>query len=273
MDFMRILDLPHFARFHNGLVKVLRHKNVRNPLWDFVHTDKFEHYQNGQSWDVFGNAQYVISFIAERHNYAKFVGVWKVLNKRRKAKGGFSYKTVKLPGFEDLTERLIIKWGDGVSSGARSWAQWLYSKGNKEISEILPANYVMEFRGYYDFKLTYGELCRMINHPDSNREWYRMLSSISGIYVILDATSGKQYIGSAYGKGGIWSRWKGYVKNSSGGNILIKELLRRHPDRYKSFQFSILRVLEPETPKDRVLEHESFVKEKLGSRFHGLNKN
>jgi len=271
---MKILDLPHFARFYkNSLVKVLRHKDSKKDLWGYVHANKFEWYQNGQSWDVFGKAQYIISFIAERHNYAKFVGVWKVLSKRRKTRKNFRYRTKKLTGFNDLAERLIIKWGDGAGSGARSWAQWLHSKGNKEISEILPVNYVMDFHGFYDFILTYDKLYRMINHPEANREWHRMLSSISGIYIILDAKSGKQYIGSAYGKGGIWSRWKGYMKNPSGGNKEIKKLLRKHPGRYKSFKYSILRVLEPEITKDKVLEHESLMKEKLESRIHGLNKN
>ena len=267
---MKILELPHFADFRESrFVKVLRHKDTRHDLWDLLETGKFDDYQDTQSWDVFGKAQFIISFIAERHNYAKFVGVWEVLSKRRRKRKGFRYKTKKLPGFDDLAGRLVVKWGDGT----RSWAQLLHSKGNKEINEILPPNYVMDFPGYYDVKLSHSQVRQMTRNPDSNREWYRMLSSISGVYIILDTVSGNQYIGSGYGKGGIWGRWKSYVKNPSGGNKRIKELLSKYPDRYESFQFSILRVLEPGSNKEQVIAQESFIKDKLGSRAFGLNEN
>ena len=56
---MKILDLPHFNRFgENSLVKVLRHKDVRRDLWGLFNTGEFEDYQNTQSWDVFGKAQF-----------------------------------------------------------------------------------------------------------------------------------------------------------------------------------------------------------------------
>lgn len=267
---MKILDLPHFKSFvGNKLVKVLRHKG-RVDLWQLIENKEFEHYQNTQSWDVFGNAGYVISFIAERHNYAKFVGVWEVYGKGpRPDKEGFLYETKKLAGFDDLHARLIVKWGDGT----RSWAQWLHRKGNKEINEILPPNYVMDFPGFYDFKLSYSQLKQMINNPDSNREWYRMLSSISGVYIILDAISGRQYVGSVYGQGGIWRRWKSYAKNPSGGNALLKAAIIDDPKCFNAFQFSILRVLEPGSTKEQVIAQESFIKEKLGSRAFGLNAN
>ncbi|MCK4753568.1 MAG: GIY-YIG nuclease family protein [Planctomycetes bacterium] len=268
---MKILDLPQFQRFRDDrFVKVLRHKSTKQDLWMLYRRNKFNLYQNEQSWDVFGKANYIISFIAERHKYAKFVGVWEVINKRKRLNSkGFQYRTKQISGFEELSERLIVKWGDG----ARSWAQWLHSKGNKEIVEILPPNYVMDFPGYYDFTLTYDDLERMIDNPDSNREWQRMLSSISGIYIILDTKSGKQYVGSAYGRGGIWSRWRSYLKSPSGGNKLLKKLLRNKPKRHRHFQFSILRVLEPGVTKGEVLSQEVCAKKKLGSKAFGLNSN
>jgi hypothetical protein len=268
---MRILDLSHFLQFQgNRLVKVLRHRDTKTDLWALLHEGTFEDYQNTQSWDVFGSARFVISFIAERYNYAKFVGVWEVTGKARNPSGrGFRYTTRKLDGFDDLTARLIVRWGDGT----RSWAQWLHRKGNKEVSEMLPPDYVMEFPGYYDFQLSYAQLQQMVNNPDSNREWQRMLSSVSGVYIILDRESGNQYVGSAYGKGGIWGRWKTYAKNPSGGNKLIKELLRIDPGRRNFFQFAILRVLEPACTKDQVIAQECIIKSKLGSRAFGLNEN
>jgi hypothetical protein len=74
---MKLSDLHQFEQFRiDRFVKVLRHKDSHRDLWDLRRRGRFEHYQNGQSWDVFGSARYIISFIAERNRYAKFVGVW-----------------------------------------------------------------------------------------------------------------------------------------------------------------------------------------------------
>ena len=113
----------------------------------------------------------------------------------------------------------------------------------------------------------------MIDNPDSNREWHRMLSSISGVYLILNTATGQQYVGSAYGKGGIWQRWQYYSKNPAGGNKYITELLQKEPEAYKKFQFTILRVLEPSATKEEVIVQEALLKQKLGSRVFGLNAN
>jgi len=268
---MRILDLSHFLRFQGDhLVRVLRHVDGKVDLWALFREGAFENYQNDQSGDVFGDARHIISFIAERHNYARFIGVWEVTDKRRESDGRrFRYDTRRLAGFDDLVGRLVVRWGDGT----KAWSQWLHRKGNKEVNEVLPPNYVMEFPGYYDFRLSYAQLCQMVDNPDSNREWHRMLSSISGVYIVLDTQSGKQYVGSACGKGGIWGRWTTYAKDPSGGNKLMKKLLTTYPDRHKFFQFAVLRALEPGCTKDQVNAQERLIKDKLGSKAFGLNDN
>lgn len=266
---MKLTDLPHFERFRESRdVKVLRHRSRNENLWDLHGRAEFQAYQDGQSWDVFGSAKYLLSFIAERHKYAKFAGVWEVKGKR-KASNGYRYQTVPIQGYEELCGRLIVKWGEGT----RSWAQWLHRRGDKEIVEILPPNYVMDFPGYYNFFISYDQLRTMVKNPDSNREWQRMLSSAGGVYLILDQNSGRQYVGSAYGKGGFWARWKSYARNPSGGNALLKILLGDHPGRERRFQFSILRVLEPGSTKDDVVAQEVLIKRKLGSRAFGLDGN
>lgn len=268
---MNILDLKQFSRFEKSTnVKVLRHRSLKEDLWGLVREGRFEEYQNEQSRDVFGDAEFIISFIAERDRYAKFAGAWKVLGKNIKPdKKGYFYKTQECEGFQELKLRLVVFWGEGT----RSWSQWLHKKGNKIVSELLPTNYVMDFPGFYDFSLPYHDLKILIDNPDSNREWHRMLSSISGVYLILNKKTGQQYVGSAYGKGGIWQRWLNYSKNPSGGNKLIQDLLISSPDAYNHFQFSILRVLEPSSTKDEVLWQEALLKQKLGSRAFGLNAN
>ena len=111
---MKLSDLPHFQRLFlaDGNVKVLRHKDSRVDLWDLRNRGGFAKYQDQQSWDVFGTARYIISFIAERYRYAKFVGVWEVLSKRKKKTRGYRYRTRELRGFEDLAGRLLVAWGE-----------------------------------------------------------------------------------------------------------------------------------------------------------------
>jgi hypothetical protein len=267
---MKLLDLPMFAWAHERRdVKVLRHHDKIIDLWKRRRENTFEDYQNGQSWDVFGKAKYVLSFVSERNRFAKFVGVWEVLSNSRLTSGQLKYKTSELPGYGDLEGRLVIEWG----SSARTWAQWAHGSGNKIISEILPRNYVMDFPGFYNIKITYDQLSTMIANPDANREWQRMLSSVSGVYVILDQDSGKQYIGSAYGKGGIWGRWSSYATSPSGGNRLLNQLLMEKPKAASRFQFAVLRVLEAGATRDDVLTQEKLTKSKLGSRAFGLNGN
>jgi len=100
-----------------------------------------------------------------------------------------------------------------------------------------------------------------------------MLSNIYGIYLILDTTDGQQYIGSAYGKEGIWSRWSYYVQTKHGGNKILIDLMSNYPERYKKFQFSILNVLPNSSLREQVMQLEQVTKEKLGTRAFGLNSN
>jgi hypothetical protein len=134
----------------------------------------------------------------------------------------------------DLKDRLIIKWG-----GAQVvWNQYL---APKDIVEILPAGYVREFPGFDDLILSFADLKTIVDNKDANREWHRQLSSVAGVYLILDTVTGMQYIGSAYGKEGILGRWITYVKTGHGGNQQLVALLDEFPDRYKYFQYSILK--------------------------------
>ena len=253
---MKISDLHLFDWVHGRKdVKVLRHRDPKTDLWELRRHGKFQEYQAGQSWDVFGRAHYVLSFIAERNRYAKFVGVWQVDAKAAKNSGGFEYTTVELPGYKELEGRLIVEWGEGM----RSWAQWLHAAGDKQVIELLPPNYVMEFPGFYNIAINHNQLVTMIANPDSNREWHQMLSSVSGVYVVLDQATGKQYIGSAYGAGGVWSRWASYAKSPSGENVLLKERLQEDPNAHMSFQFALLRVLESGATKDEVIAHEALI--------------
>lgn len=182
------------------------------------------------------------------------------------SRGSFWYSLEKLPAFADLEKRVVIDWGTSV----RSWDQWISPRA---VVEILPQGYVREFPGFDEVLMTYQELCEMVAHPASNREWHRALGSVAGIYLITDTHSHRQYVGSAYGANGILGRWKSYAQSGHGGNLLLKNLLTENPQAANAFQFSILRALPTSLTKDEVLANETLYKKKLGSRADGLNAN
>jgi hypothetical protein len=165
-----------------------------------------------------------------------------------------------------MKDRLVIDWGNAT----RSWVQKLRPKA---VVEIRPKGFVREFPGYEDLLVNFDELERIVNHPDANLAWHRTLAAVAGVYLIVDGVTGSQYVGSAYGKGGLLSRWSSYVRTMHGGNRKLKELLSAHPERYRSFRFAILRTLPKSMTSREVIEVEVQQKQRLGTRAFGLNSN
>jgi len=93
------------------------------------------------------------------------------------------------------------------------------------------------------------------------------------IYLIEDTETGKQYVGSAYGKDGLFGRWLCYVTTHHGGNKGMREVICDFPDRYHDFQFSILQILPKTLTDEEVIHIESLWKSKLLSIRFGMNDN
>jgi hypothetical protein len=100
-----------------------------------------------------------------------------------------------------------------------------------------------------------------------------MLGSVSGVYLILDNLTGRQYVGSAYGEGGIIARWAQYAKTGHGGNDQLQSLLSVRPTAKSDLSFSVLQTLPLTLTAREVIACEALHKQKLGTRAHGLNSN
>jgi hypothetical protein len=272
-------------------IKLLRHKDGAEAdilKWllngDF---SLFEKYQRCQSKERFSECEYIISFLALGRSRALFLGVYKVCDKGKlietipgfreelekdiskpySQKAKICYTLEKRSDFEYLEQRVIIDWGNG----ARKWVQ---NYKEREVLEIRPKGFVKEFTGYFDIILEFNELKAIIDKEDSNPIWKNKLSSVSGVYLILDSKTGKQYVGSAYGEGGIWSRWKEYVeKDGHGDDKQLKKLIKKDKKYNQNFQFSILETLPSNWTQEEVIAHEKQYKDKLGTRKFGLNSN
>lgn len=249
-------------------VKLVRHKDSRAEYRHMMKDrDALLEYQKEQGKDVFKNCDYIISFIGIERRRSVFIGVFKV-NGSKPVDDGYHYDLEPIDEFSDLIDRIVIDWGNN----AISWHQW-YDRHDKEVIEILPKGYVGAFPGLLDFVLEYDELKTLVNNPDANHDWLQHLSAVNGIYLILDNLTGQQYIGSAYGTGGIWQRWCEYAANSHGGNIELKSLVEKDQGYACNFTFSVLQSLPSNITPREIVKIEGLYKDKLGSRAHGLNAN
>lgn len=138
---------------------------------------------------------------------------------------------------------------------------------------MLPKGFTRPFPGYLDFVLPHQELVQIVSNPESNTEWHAALNSVAGIYLIVQSTTGAQYVGSAYGPKGILGRWETYTVNGHGGNERLWELHSADPHVHREFRYSVLRTLPKSLTAKEVMGYESFYKNKLGTRAFSLNAN
>lgn len=148
-------------------------------------------------------------------------------------------------------------------------------KSDLPVIEILKEQQrnIEGFTSYEDFILTYEKLSEIVFMPSLYSDWVKALSSVNAIYVITDTENGKLYIGSSYGNDGLFGRWTDYAKTKHGGNERLKELLKKYPQRYKKFQYSILQLLPKNITVEMAVDAENKWKEKLCTREYGYNDN
>ena len=235
---------------------------------------------------MFKDGQYILNFVGTQGTTGRFEGCYLVKGVRSMEgitlPESFPIKPEKPPVFyydlektdimSDYVERLLIDWG----KGARNWCH--NGTTEKEIVALMPhrnAQLVSKLTDFENMRLSFDELESIIAAPDFYSDWVGALSTTYAIYLITDTVSGKQYVGSAYGKNGLYGRWSEYVNTRHGGNKKIKELLKEDSERYHKFQFSILQILPKSLAVDNTsaIEIESLWKSKLNTIKFGLNDN
>ena len=252
--------------FKKSRVKLVRHKDSREQYRELIKDkDELIEYQKEQAKPVFSKCDYIISFIGKERKKSILFGIFKVKGCTQK-NGMYYYEFELLPEFEYLCNRVIVDWG----GNAIAWHQWYHTQP-KEIVQILPQGYLGDFPGLVDFVLDFDELKVLVENPEANEDWKNHLSSINGIYLILDSKTGHQYVGSANGRGGIWQRWTDYANTVHGGNKKLKQICQANPNYHKNFRYSILQTLPSNITQREIVGIEHLYMEKLGTRAHGLN--
>jgi hypothetical protein len=143
------------------------------------------------------------------------------------------------------------------------------------VSEILPEPYTGEaFCGYDQIDIGFSRLSQIIRLQ--RLDWRTALENAKGIYLITDTSTGKRYVGSAYGDTGVWSRWECYIDNCHGYNDELTELIRSRGPAYarRFFRFALLEHFSMKADDLFVIRRESYWKDVLLSRSkYGYNAN
>ena len=144
-----------------------------------------------------------------------------------------------------------------------------------EVQEILREPYSgRSFPGFENIDLSFEELEALVRN--SRPDWQAALQSIKGVYLITDFSTGKRYVGSAYGDQGIWSRFCNYAATGHGGNTELRSLVADPSLEYcrKNFRFALLEARSTMTSDEAILGREAFWKRVLITRGElGLNLN
>ena len=228
--------------------------------------------------------KYILSFMRvhpEGKDTWLFGGIFEVIERKKK-----EYYKVKLTDRgKEYIGRLKITYHHSFSQ-QYPYLETVY--GELKLSEILKVPYYQlgkPFDGYENISLDFTELESIIEI--SREDWRRALYNIKGIYVIFDKHTGKKYVGSASGEGGIWNRWCDYVHSLDGNNKEFKKIKagfkeNKEEDMYKiwasegfsgyvrdNFRFTLL---ECWANHPNVIDRENFWKEALLSRVKSYEK-
>ena len=303
MGTLNLVDLIELSKLPIDDVVAIRHtfnKKETRDIWDKNDRRFFEEYQSIQpSNDFFMDKKYVLSFIADGKSLSRFVGCYKIVDKypanQAKRLQGFKhqdfYDRPKHVYFEmvlsdymyDFIDRLVIDW-----PGAIRYVQYSRSALEKKtVVSIYPDSRHI-FPGYSRVAWDFKTMQDYMLYSDKYEEIANALKEVNAVYLVVDKVTGKFYVGAAYGKDGLYGRWKTYAcTNGIGngtndyedGNKGIVEYLKNNSDAYLNFQYSILEIVHKTGIKEKdieaTLEAEKMWKRKLCTynTEWGLNRN
>lgn len=279
-DFMPVAD--------PGSTKVkfnMRAGDGGSEAWDLLMDNHEEwlnmsRYRTMQPSNNMGSSRHVLSF-AQYYPYGPqyfiFGGFFDVRPAVPEVFNDYGYELTPRPEHAQYIKRLIIKINKPIGRNIylRRY-EMVQEQLNPEVYELAPDIKLGTFPGYQNVRLRHHEMQRIIANDEPS--WKDALSSVKGVYVITDLSSGRLYVGSASGEAnGLWQRWSSYahLRNLTGGNRELEQLRTDLGDAHiiENFQYSIIEIFDPKTKADRILQRENYWKQALDSRLHGMNRN
>ena len=245
-----------------------------NPL-DVYYQGDFQEWQRQQLKRNF-DRKYVVSFIAmPTPNLWLFAGVH-LSDIPTQREDCIYYPLVEIQETKELDGRLIISFDKKNVDNKFVRQSYLLTENWVEklnVAEVLAQ--ALDFAKFPSFKsvhISFSQLKTIVKKSLS--DWQSALSSVAGVYLIADKSSGKLYVGSATGQGGIWQRWAEYATNLHGNNRQLIELKKQFGDvHFENFYFSILEIADTHSSENEILVRESHWKNVLLTRQFGYNDN
>ena len=234
------------------------------------HRDLFDMYQSEQLKGRFDGIKYWVVFLGEKGTTGRLLGVYEIMGRTPSAHAENEevLKLRQVPEFKFLEEKVIIEWGKGTVN----WYQYYYNdKDVIRIEEGLnKADGTPVFKDYSSVLLNYHQLIQVLEDPD----WTQKLKALNCIYLIVDKSNGKLYVGSTYNREGIYGRWQDYAATGHGNNKKLVEKVDGQADYHiQNFQWTILETLPLNITELEAIEREALWKRKLLSLQHGYNEN
>ena len=183
-----------------------------------------------------------------------------------------SYDIQLVQQHERYTGRLLIDYSGPGARGRAFNFENHYS--SLVVSQIFDKRYSGEaFCGYENLDHDFSMLESVFKQ--SKPDWKAALENVKGVYLIIDKSNGRMYVGSAYGESGIWSRWSCYIGTGHGWSDELTKLIDERGLDYarNNFKFSILEYRAMKTDDQVIINKEQYWKRVLLSATFGYNRN
>ena len=256
---------PEYCKLH-----LATWNGEENPLDVFL-AGNFDQWQCWQTKRNF-EREFVIALIAlPASNQWLFAGLYKSHGSEWKEEHRLHYYQLTPDiSCSELEGRLVLNFSRTARQSylnAENWAAEI------KVAELKAEQLsIAEFPGYRNINLSKGELETIVRQ--SLESWRTALTNVAAVYVISDVQTGKLYVGSATGEGGLWQRWSCYAATGHGGNKELWELLRETGAKTAdNFRFAVLEIADIHSSEKEVLRRESHWKEVLLTRQYGYNAN
>jgi len=257
--------LPESSKIHLAVWN-----GEENPLNVYLAGD-FEEWQTWQSKKNFERENIVSLIQLPAADKWLFAGAYRSSGcELIESENYYKYKTSEIQALVEFSGRIVVDFkrsGRNSYLLAENWAESI------AVSEIYPERVVVgNFESYSNTSISKDKLDLVVNQ--NLESWRSALSAVSGVYLITDTHTGKLYVGSATGEGGIWQRWCDYSSTGHGGNKDLMALLKHEGKQYSAFfQYTILEIADTHTSTSSVVERESYWKGALSSKKNGYNAN
>lgn len=261
------LNMNAGSRGESFLDRWLKHseqekENGYGPYWDCSFWGWYGQQRN------FKRGEWVLSFIRLRNDEWLFVSAAEIIDTPKRTWAEVSILQRFIPYFG----KLIIKCYKGNTMGRYTFNLRTYIDECK-VKEILPCLYSGEkFEGYDQVYLPYKKLSDIFSGKIMP-SYAEALEQISGVYCLTDTQTGKLYIGSAYGEGGLAKRWGDYFHTKDGNNKKLIELREKEGPEYfeQFFTFTLLEFFGKSYDKNKIIAREQYWKKCLSTIQNGYN--